>query len=72
MRGGKSISINLSVQNALNNENIRTGGYEQNRDDKYYGIDGSAGREKDYVFSKNNKYYYANALNAFLNVGFRF
>ncbi len=72
LKGGKSLSINLSVQNALNNEDIRTGGYEQNRDDKYYGIDGSEGREKDYVFSKNNKYYYANALNAFLNIGFRF
>ncbi|MGN1244670.1 MAG: hypothetical protein ACI4TQ_05635, partial [Alloprevotella sp.] len=30
---GKSISINLNVQNVTNNRNLRTGGYEQNRDD---------------------------------------
>ena len=30
---GKSPSINLSAQNITNNRNMRTGGYEQNRDD---------------------------------------
>ena len=66
-KGGKSMSINLSVQNVTNNTNLRTGGYEQNRDDKY-----STGEERPYVFSRNSKYYYANAINAFLNINYRF
>ena len=64
---GKSISINLNVQNVTNNRNLRTGGYEQNRDDFY-----NTGVAKAYTFSKNSKYYYANAINAFLNIGFKF
>ena len=67
MKKGKSLSINLQVQNLTNNCNMKTGGYEQNRDDNY-----SSGYAKAYVFSKNPKYYYANALNAFLNIGFKF
>ena len=67
LRRGKSLSINLSLQNILNNTNLRTGGYEQNRDDNY-----STGEQRPYVFSKNAKYYYANPFNLFLNVGFRF
>ena len=67
LRGGKSISINLQLQNVTNNINLRTGGYEQNRDDKY-----SSGQDKAYTFSKNSKYYYANAFNGFLNIGFKF
>ena len=67
LKGGKSLSINLQVQNATNNRNLRTGGYEQNRDDFY-----NTGVAKAYRFSRNSKYYYANAINAFLNVGFKF
>ncbi len=55
------------MQNLTNNCNMKTGGYEQNRDDNY-----SSGNERAYMFSKNPKYYYANALNAFLNIGFKF
>ena len=75
LRKGKSISINLSLQNITNNRNMRTGGYEQNRDDNYYVESGgqySKGESKAYKFSKNSKYYYANAFNAFLNIGYRF
>lgn len=72
---GKSMSINLSVQNLTNNTNLRTGGYEQNRDDNYYNSygtgDGSRGLAKSYKFSRNSKYYYANSINAFLNVNFK-
>lgn len=64
---GRSLSLNLSVNNVTNNRNMRTGGYEQNRDDFY-----STGVKRAYRFSKNSKYYYANAINAFLNIGFRF
>lgn len=67
LKKGKSLSINLSLQNITNNRNLKTGGYEQNRDDNY-----STGVARKYVFSKNAKYYYANAFNAFLNIGFRF
>ena len=54
---------------------MRTGGYEQNRDDNYYKESGGSyqkGEAKAYKFSKNSKYYYANAINAFLNIGFKF
>ena len=67
LKRGKSLSINLSVQNITNNRNLKTGGYEQNRDDNY-----SSGEARAYVFSKNSKYYYANAINGFLNIGFKF
>ena len=62
LRDGKRLSINLQVQNITNNTDMRTGGYEQNRKDRTY----------DYQFSKNSYYYYANAINAFLNVSLKF
>jgi len=61
LHGGQRLSINLQVQNITNNTNMRTGGYEQNRKDR-----------SDYQFSKNSYYYYANAINAFLNVSLKF
>lgn len=67
LKKGKSLSINLSINNVTNNRNMRTGGYEQNRDDSY-----KSGVERAYVFSRNAKYYYANAFNAFLNIVFKF
>ena len=67
LKKGKSLSINLSVQNITNNRNLKTGGYEQNRSDNY-----NTGNAKAYSFSKNSKYYYANAINGFLNIGFKF
>ena len=68
LKHGKSLSINLSVQNITNNRNLKTGGYEQNRSDSY----ASTGTDRAYRFSKNAKYYYANAVNGFLNIGFKF
>lgn len=67
LRGGKRLNINLMLQNILNNEDMITGGYEQNRDDTY--SDGSA---RTYKFSKNPFLYYASAFNAYLNIGLRF
>lgn len=64
---GRQLTLSLSVQNILNNRDMRTGGYEQNRGDVY-----NTGEARAYVFSKNSKYYYANAINAFLNVSYRF
>lgn len=67
LKNGRSLSINLTLNNITNNRNMRTGGYEQNRDDYY-----NTGVARSYKFSRNNKYYYAYAFNAFLNIGFRF
>ncbi len=75
LKKGRSININLQLKNLTNNTNLKTGGYEQNRDDYYYDEQGgttSQGEAKAYKFSKNSKYYYAYAFNAFLNIGFRF
>lgn len=51
----------MSLTNILNNTDLRTGGFEQNRDDNYK--DGDA---RVYKFSKNSKYFYAFPFNAFL------
>lgn len=67
LRGGKRLNINLSLNNILNNQKMVTGGYEQNRGDVY--ADGDA---RTYKFSKNPFLYYANAFNAYLNIGLRF
>ena len=64
---GRSMSVNLTLNNVTNNTNMKTGGYEQNRDDAY-----DDGRERPYQFSRHSKYYYAQGLNGFLNVNFRF
>lgn len=67
LKHGRVLSLNLQLQNLLNNTSYRTGGYEQNRDDFY-----NTGEEKAYQFSRNPKYYYANGFNFFMNVGLRF
>ena len=67
LQKGRSMSINLTLNNVTNNTNMKTGGYEQNRDDAY-----DDGRERPYQFSRHSKYYYAQGLNGFLNVNFRF
>lgn len=67
LKGGKRLNINLMLQNILNNTNMVSGGYEQNRNDRY-----SDGEEKTYSFSKSPYLYYASAFNAYLNIGFRF
>ena len=61
------MSINLSLQNVTNNQNLRTGGYEQSRDDNY-----NTGQARTYKFSRNSKYFYAYEFNAFLNVNYKF
>ena len=71
LNGGRAISINLSVQNLTNNRNLKTGGFEQNRSD-FYADGDEKGKDKTYKFSRNSKYYYANPLNVFLNINYRF
>ena len=50
LKKGRSLSLNLTVNNVLNNTNMKTGGYEQSRDDSY-----DDGRERPYQFSKHSK-----------------
>ena len=62
-----SLSINLSITNLLNNQNITTWGYEQGRSDY-----SSSGKERIYKFSKNPKVYYAFGTNGMLNIAYKF
>ncbi len=57
-----SLSINVMVQNVLNNTDMRTGGYEQGRFD-FSNYD---------TFKFPPKYYYTQGLNFFINLGYRF
>ena len=57
-----SLSINVSLNNITNNRNLQTGGYEQGR------FDFSNYDENKYP----NKYYYAQGINVFANIGYRF
>ncbi|TCN67563.1 TonB-dependent receptor [Acetobacteroides hydrogenigenes] len=56
-----SLNINLSVQNILNNTDIKTGGFEQGR----YDTDGN-------VSKFPGKYFYLQGVNFFLNIGYKF
>lgn len=60
--GGYYMSINLNVNNVLNNTSLKSGGYEQGRFD-YDTYD---------VSQFPPRYYYSQGLNYFLNVNFRF
>lgn len=56
-----SLNINLSVQNILNNKDIKTGGFEQGR----YDTDGNTSKFP-------GKYFYLQGVNFFLNIGYKF
>jgi hypothetical protein len=57
---GHSVNFNLSVNNILNKEDIRTGGYEQGRVDV------------SYPNKFNSKYFFMQGINCFLNASYRF
>lgn len=61
-KNSHSLNINISVNNILNTRNIQSGGYEQGRFD-FSGYD---------VNKFPNKYFYAQGVNLFANVGYRF
>lgn len=61
LKNRSSLNINLSVQNILNDKNIRTGGFEQGRVD-----------DKGDVSKFPGKYFYLQGINFFLNIGFKF
>jgi len=62
-----SLSINLMVDNILNNKNLVTGGYEQSRSDFT-----ASGNARAYKFSRNPKKYYAYGANGLLNITYKF
>ena len=66
-----SLYCGVMLTNILNNTNICTGGYEQNRSDIKF-TDGEANGMKVYQFSKNPKKYYAWGINGMLNIVYRF
>lgn len=62
-----SLSINLSLTNLLNNQNLVTGGYEQSRSDRK-----ASGGSRTYLFSKNPMKFYAYGMNGMLNIAYKF
>ncbi|MGM9804095.1 MAG: carboxypeptidase-like regulatory domain-containing protein [Muribaculaceae bacterium] len=57
-----SLNINLNIDNVLNNRNVQTSGYQQGRFDY-----------TNYTTAKYpNKYYYAQGIRAYFNVGVKF
>ena len=62
-----SLSINLMVQNILNNRNIVTGGYEQSRSDYTQSLN-----VRGYSFEKNPFKFYALGTNGMLNITYKF
>lgn len=75
-----SLSINLNLNNLLNNTQIVTGGYEQSRSDytttRTTNPDGTVTATKNntrmYHFSSNPKKYYAFGTNGMLNITYKF
>lgn len=64
-----SLSINLTLTNILNNQNIVTGGMEQNRQDRSSATDDDI---RTYKFRMNPKKFYANGINGMLNITYKF
>ena len=67
MSHGRSMSINLSLTNILNNQKIVTGGYEQSRS-SYTASD----NVRAYQFQKNPFKFYAYGINGMLNIAYKF
>lgn len=60
LKNDDSLNFNVSINNILNNKNIKTGGYEQGR------------INTDYPDRFLAKYYYMQGINCFVNVSYRF
>lgn len=72
IKRGQSLSINVMLNNLLNNQNIVTGGYEQSRSDYTVKDDGTLNNTRTYKFSRNPKKYYAMGINGMLNISYKF
>ena len=64
---GRSMSINLSLTNILNNQKIVTGGYEQSRSSYT-----ASENVRAYQFQKNPFKFYAYGINGMLNIAYKF
>ena len=68
LKKGRSISINLMLNNLLNYKRMCTGGYEQNRKDH----DDKGEAIRTYKFAHNPIKFYAFGINGMLNVTYKF
>ena len=69
------LGFSLEAKNILNNQNIRTGGYEQMRMRRTRGYNGNASGSnpaESYYSRFDSKYFYMLGTNYFLNLYFRF
>ena len=67
------LGFNLEVKNILNNQNIKTGGYEQMRLLRTRGKDGNGGTPAVSYYSRfDSKYFYMLGTNYYANIYFRF
>jgi outer membrane receptor protein involved in Fe transport len=68
LKKGRSLAVNVTISNILNNTKICTGGMEQNRKD----IDESGETIRTYNFKNNPKKFYAFGINGMVNVTYKF
>lgn len=71
LKGGKSININLSLNNITNNTGLKTGGWQQARIPTV-NYQNTTYKVSNQVDKYPSKFYYAWGFNFFLNVGFKF
>ena len=67
-----TLGFSLEVKNILNNQDIRTGGYEQMRMRKTRGLDVGENPAKQFYSRFDSKYFYLLGTTYYLNVYFRF
>ena len=67
-----TIGFSAEVKNILNNQGIRTGGYEQMRMRKMRGLDLDGNPASSYYSRFDSKYFYMLGTTCFVNVYFRF
>ena len=67
-----TIGFSAEVKNILNNQNIKTGGYEQMRMRKVRGLDLDSNPASNYYSRFDSKYFYMLGTTCFVNVYFRF
>lgn len=76
LKNRQSISINLTVNNLLNNTHFKTGGYQQARLPRHT-LQGETDETKNSIIGANvwkfpAKYYYAWGTNFYLNIQYKF
>lgn len=74
MRWMYQLGFSLEVKNILNDQTIRTGGYEQMRLSRrtYVNKEGAAAQPIQYYVPFDSKYFYLLGTTYYLNVYFRF